>query len=373
LDADETIICRANRIKNLKTYLYQIKHQIKENVYKDVVLMDINEKVYFPDHSIQGEDIPLSITWDKGKTIKINIFFSKNLYIKEIYNVDHSGINIEDNSIYVTKFESNGYLGLALQTKSDSDSMVDEEIIIRISQDKDEKIIKKTIKLFRPDIKLVFMPREINIIKNGTEFDIQNKIIIRNCGNGTALLKLREMDSSELRTVDLGGLGEFINKVLGEFMERLEQLKYKYPYHSELIDEFKKTRVEDSQLDKADIIKNIALKITSTFETDRDFMDDFMSALFISYVGNINVIIPFEEFIRYIKSINIGRIILSNPISAIKATTSDQILNAELTLTDLAYNTYDPIELKNIKISSNIECDVPIYLLFKFENGSEEY
>lgn len=89
-------------------------------------------------------------------------------------------------------------------------------------------------------------------------------------------------------------------------------------------------------------------------------------------MSNLSLIIPLESFLKYMKSINIGKIIMSNPISVLKVTPSNRILNAELTLSDLAYNTYEPIELANIKINSNINCEVPIYLLFEFLNNSED-
>jgi hypothetical protein len=89
-------------------------------------------------------------------------------------------------------------------------------------------------------------------------------------------------------------------------------------------------------------------------------------------MSNLSIIMPLESFIKYLKSINIGRIVMSNPISVLKITPSYRTLNAELTLTDLAYNTYEPLELANIKINSNIDCNVPIYSLFKFMNDLED-
>ena len=138
------------------------------------------------------------------------------------------------------------------------------------------------------------------------------------------------------------------------------------------MDEFVKTREDNTQFDNNDTIKNVVSRITKAFEANREFMDDFISILYISYMSNLSIIIPLESFIKYLKSINIGRIVMSNPISVLKITPSYRTLNAELTLTDLAYNTYEPIELANIKINSNIDCNVPIYSLFKFMNDLED-
>lgn len=152
----------------------------------------------------------------------------------------------------------------------------------------------------------------------------------------------------------------------------MKKLKERYPQYSDLMDEFVKTREDNTQFDNNDTIKNVVSRITKAFEANREFMDDFISILYISYMSNLSIIIPLESFIKYLKSINIGRIVMSNPISVLKITPSYRTLNAELTLTDLAYNTYEPIELANIKINSNIDCNVPIYSLFKFMNDLED-
>jgi hypothetical protein len=57
--------------------------------------MEIHEKIYVPEYSIQGEDIPLSITWDKSKPITISVSFSENIEIKEIYNIDDSEFEVK--------------------------------------------------------------------------------------------------------------------------------------------------------------------------------------------------------------------------------------------------------------------------------------
>jgi hypothetical protein len=279
---------------------------------------------------------------------------------------------INGNIIYINKFEINGYLGLAMQTKSQNRSTIDDEIIVRINYKGEEKTIIKKIKLFRPDIKILYVPEVINIMKIGDKLDIQNKIVIKNCGKGTGLIKLKAKESSELELVDLGGIEEFTKKVIGDFVERMKKLKERYPQYSDLMDEFVKTREDNTQFDNNDTIKNVVSRITKAFEANREFMDDFISILYISYMSNLSIIIPLESFIKYLKSINIGRIVMSNPISVLKITPSYRTLNAELTLTDLAYNTYEPIELANIKINSNIDCNVPIYSLFKFMNDLED-
>jgi hypothetical protein len=187
--------------------------------------MDLHEKVFAPEYSIQGEDIPLNITWDKSKPIEVNISFSENILIKEIYNIDNSGLSVNGNSINITKFETNGYLGLALETKSQNESMIDEKIIIRITYNGEEKIINKIVKLFRPDVKLVHKPEEITIIKDGDKLNIQNRIVIKNYGNGTGLIELNDKENSELKLTEPGVLQEFIIKVISEFIERLGKLK----------------------------------------------------------------------------------------------------------------------------------------------------
>ena len=304
--------------------------------------------------------------------ITITIFFSKNIEISEIYNARDSEFELHENSININKFEVNGYLGLALQTKSQNVSMVDEEIIIKIGSNGEEKVINKKIKLFRPDLKLIHVPKKINIIKNDDgELEVQNRIIIMNCGNGTGLIKLKEKDSSELKIVDPEGIGELSGKIIAEFIERIEKLKDKYPQYSELIDAFIKTRDENMEFDKISEIKKLALDFTKAFETNREFMDDFVAISYISFINNLSFIAPLESLLKYLKSINAGRVIMSDAISILKVETSEKIFDVELTLSDLAFNTYAPIELTKIKIKSNMDCDVPINLLFEVKDDFE--
>lgn len=334
--------------------------------------MEIHDEVYVPEYSIQGEDIPLSITWDKSKKITISVSLPENVEINEIYNTSDLEFEKSKNILNVNKFEVNGYLGMVMQTKSQRRSMIDDEIVVKIKYNDEEKIIIKKIRLFRPDIKLIYLPNVINIIKNDDKLDIQNKIIITNCGKGTGLIKIKENESSELKLVDLGGIEEFTKKVIDEFVERIKILKEKYPQYFELIDNFIKTREVDVQFDTIGNIKNSVSDLTKAFEANREFMDEFISILYISYMSNLSIIVPLESFIQYLKSINIGRIIMSNPISVLKVTPSYKTFNAELTLADLAYNPYEPIKLNNIRINSNIECDVPIYALFDFVSDLED-
>lgn len=121
--------------------------------------MEIHEKIYVPEYSIQGEDIPLSITWDKSKPITISVSFSENIEIKEIYNIDDSEFEINGNIIYINKFEINGYLGLAMQTKSQNRSTIDDEIIVRINYKGEEKTIIKKLNYLGRILRFFMCPK----------------------------------------------------------------------------------------------------------------------------------------------------------------------------------------------------------------------
>ena len=152
------------------------------------ITMQFDEQVYLPENSIQGEDIPLYIKWDKNKKITIKIILPAGLELKELFNVPDGGYyDVKDiNETTINDFEINGYLGAVLSSQQYLYASNNSKIVIEIHCDDNVTVVEKHIELFRQDLGIIHKPEEISIIfnENTNKFLINNKIRLKNKGNG---------------------------------------------------------------------------------------------------------------------------------------------------------------------------------------------
>jgi len=329
---------------------------------------------YAPNFCIQGEDIPIYLTWDKTQKTEIKITIPAGIDIKEIYNVEENGFEMDNSTLIIKKLEVNGYLGLILASHFYKEPMVSKRVRLVISIGTDEKTIEKEIELFRPEITVIKRPSKIEInVDKQNRVQIKEKIQIKNIGTGTALIDLKIKENSELSKVDPTGIGEFAKKFWEDFERKLNSLKDKYSTYSNLIDSFIDIAKNPPLFDEKGTsrIKQIFTELSTAFENDESFFDDFARALLSSYIKNISIITEIESFMAYLKSIQSGKVIVHDAVKILKVSPKSKTLKSELTMTDLAWNSYEPIDLSDIKIFSNVEFDLPVYQLFDFLESSK--
>jgi hypothetical protein len=109
-------------------------------------------------------------------------------------------------------------------------------------------------------------------------------------------------------------------------------------------------------------------ELENIFELDRSFLKEFVSALILSYFDNLSIITHIGSFLLFLRSIQAQKVILFKPLRILEIKKHGGMLNAKITVADLVHHSYDPIIIKNIKINSNKDCHVPVYMLFEFDS-----
>jgi hypothetical protein len=152
---------------------------------------------------------------------------------------------------------------------------------------------------------------------------------------------------------------------------KLNVIRSEYPEHSSLIDKFLSLLKQPITLDgktKA-IIQSVFNGLARAFEESEGFYNNFVSAVAISYLKNIQLITELKTFMEYLNSIGEGRIILVNSVDVLKAKRTSGRMHLVIQITDLAYNDYPPIELPSIPVTCEGSDEVPIHMLFDWKAG----
>jgi len=325
--------------------------------------------VYLPQHSLQGAEIPFYVIWDRSENIDlIKIEYPSEMEIKEIYNVSEGNFRLKNNILYTDKVDVNGYMGIKFLSKL-TDPTIKKDIYIEIY--KNNRVVlkeKKTLMLFRADIKLCSVPKHISIDVLGgqNKINISDKIRMINDGIGTGILRLECLDKSDIKMYDPMGINEFRKNFWSDVERKLHKLKEKYPEYSQLLIEFVDVGKNPPLFKKSELekIKGLFSKLLNALEESEDLLKDFANVLLTSYLKNISIVTELESFLIYLKSLYENKIIFIDAINVIKVSTTPMKLMARLYITDFAYNEYKPIELGSITITSNKELVMPVYLLF---------
>ena len=327
-------------------------------------------KVYLPDHSLQGSEIPFYMLWKRSENFDlIEIEYPKEMKILEIYNVSVGNFKIENGILYIYNVDVNGYLGIKFISIK-GEAIIESNLHVMVyNQGSLIHEENKSIQLFRPDIKVKNIPKNIsiNIIENQNKIDVSNKIKITNNGLGTAILKIECLDDSDIRIYNPMSIDEFRRSFWEDVENNISKLRKNFPEYNSLLVEFVEIGknppiFEEDELNKIKILSN---ELSKAFEENEDFLKDFANVLLTSYLKNISIVTDLKSFSIYLKSVYESKIILLNAVEVMKISSEPKKLKAKIYVTDLAYNKYNSIDI-DITIAANRKCEVPIYSIFDF-------
>jgi len=325
-----------------------------------------------PDTSLQNDKFPAHIIWDKSENIDISICLPDNIEICEIFNVPEDGAEeTNDNNIKISKFELNGYIGFVFKSKSSESPRISKKIqfILKDRKTNEEICIEKTIILFRPMIKLINLPEQIHVSYNEAieKYELKEKIHIKNIGEGTALVAIKVDTNCDFESGLPDGINDFQKKVLIDFESELETIKQKYNEYCTLIDDVILILNAPISLEDKNIahIKEIFEELHNKFEENKNFYNDFSSALSYAYLKNIQFVTEIGSFMDYLNSIGKGKIILLNSIDVLKSGGSGK-LNLLIQNADLNYHDYPTLVVPPISVICDGECQIPVHSLFRW-------
>lgn len=326
-----------------------------------------------PDTCLQKDNFPAHILWNKNINLEILLKIPNSILIKEIYNVSKGGIKeLSKGVIKINKYDVNGYVGFVFHSKLLKKPKVIENIefeIIDPITNESEKFIKN-IELFRPYLNLEKSPDKI-FVKGDTSLNkvqLSEKIKLKNIGDGTALILIDTKSDDHFLLSLPTGYDSFTKRFLIDMERKMETLKEKFPNYSDTIDSYidllKHSIAPDEKYIKK--IKKVSSDLLEKFENDKDFQNEITSTAFLCYIENIELITELRSFLEYLNSIGTGRIILLNSIFVIKSSTPSGRFNLQIQSMDLAYNVYPQIQIPEIEIICDKDCEIPIHSLFEW-------
>lgn len=322
-----------------------------------------------------GSPIPIHIIWKKDANLSyIFLQYSRELFeIKEIYNVDKSGIILKEEGILINldALETKGYIGFVLGTKFLNKPYTEAEVIIKLL-DNGEVIeqVRGITKLFRPYIVVDKVPRNIilEFVKD-SKLEVSNKIQIKNIGYGTAFIKLTLEQNSDVKILKPEEIYRFSMNFYSYLSVRLKELENIFLEYSDLLNKLNKI-FYDLLIDNYEISEKWLRFLESTMAElieiiikDEEFARDLSSAIVGAYLSTINVITEFRSLYEYLKSLMSSRVVFLNAFDILELYPGSYNLKGKLQIYDLASNVHKPIIIETT-LNANSKVRVPVYELF---------
>ena len=328
---------------------------------------NIIKEVYVQSNCLQGENLAMYALWDKEKNLSLEINIPKGSQVVAINNAV-APKEIDEGKLKLNEFYQNGYVGIILKTERISAPAYDAEFIFRFEGKEGslQTVVKKS-HLFRPSVKALEVPKIMQIKTTKTEvIALDNKIKIRNEGEGLALIAFHIDDDSELEVSVPEKLGLFIKGFNSDLTKALTDMASKYPAELELIKDYisiftsKRSTPSDTLLKK---LKKAMDGLEQAINNDASFGEDFEICFANAFYRNISIITDFESLLAYVASVTTKKIVLMTPINTIKLQEGTKRLKGKINVVDLGLNMYNSIPI-DITIRAEAKGELPIYKIF---------
>lgn len=328
---------------------------------------------FVPKTALQGEEIPVHVIWEKIEFHRIRIALSSFLELKEVYNVAKKNIKKEQQSVIIKQPEVDGYLGMIFQSKQLEKVRQDAWLVLTFL-DRNGGMIERRqarIRLFRPNI---IVEEEIpNVIKVDLEKGVvNNRIKMRNVGDGTAIVRFETTKDSEVRRKLPKSIREFRKEFHKDAKRNLSKVQKEYPSYSLLVEHYiqlLKNPMKGKRYLKD--MENVLAQLMEGLEADEDFGWAFIEALGAAFMKNVHLITIFENFLEYLSSVATSKIVIFDPLEVVSVFPETKELAMKVVTTDLVGGNYPEINLPKIKIISNQQGEVPIHRLVEWRRSHE--
>lgn len=323
--------------------------------------------IYLPREGLQGEEIPSHILWDDDLVIKsIKIIYNTPLSLKNVFNA--KTWEKIDNLLVIKDVEVLGYAGLLFETCKISETEVITTIEYIISTYTGEEVnIKKDIKLFRPQLQIKNLPKEI-IIEPKTGF-VKGKIRAKNIGRGLLFIHVAATEGSPIKVETPLRYREFAERFMADLSDEFSKLVDDFPQYSSLINEMlqwdKKDPLEFTQEEKHGF-KEFAMRLANTLAKDMTFLERFLGAYAKALARNTELIEAVRRVVTLYESIVSKDIIVANPLDEVILKEKTGKIVLKITQTDSVFNEYKDIILPEIELRSSEEAKFPVYKLFEW-------
>ena len=335
----------------------------------------ILESIFVPESSLQGSEFPIHLTWQPEKTLKVTIEVpNEAICVKAIHNVDKKSFEIKGNTIRVVAFERNGYLGLIFETKLIKERFFYAPLKIKIETNTGLKqVVENKILLFRQDLTLCKISKTIDVKKEIGYLKVTDKILLRNEGKGTAVVRFRLNDESKGIIKKTPEIEAFSSKFCFILTEKYALTQTEFPKYCKTTVDFLKILL-DSVQGTYTLNKQFAKKWDGTLkeidiatQENEEYLRSLLEGLFSAYLASVHLITEVHGLLEYLKSLGKNKIILQSATSVIELEPGENKIDGCLELTDLAGNIFDPLRIQTtINVHDNSRISIPLYSIFNW-------
>ena len=341
--------------------------------------------IYVPPYGLQGQNFSCHILWESTYDLKAAVLDTDAaVTIENVYNSSEECIILKNNgrTVEISSVIENGYIGFVIKAQRISENFKIANININIVLSKDGNNIEKRkeykLELFRPDLKLLSVPKHIKVefLKDMLNPTYNDRIKISNQGKGAALLLVIPENNSNIKFTNF--FGEETIQFITNLTNALNRLKVEYVEHAKLLDMLINfysiaKKFSNNEYDNIEEFKQLSEQVSKQMHemetNDPEFINDVSDSISDTFLSVFSINKEFQSWVHSIESMRSQRIILLNPLSAIE--TKDKItrLTFKLLYLDAIGNYYPEIETEEIILeaagSSSIR--IPIFELITLE------
>lgn len=337
------------------------------------------KSVYVPDYCLEGTDLPAHILWDNDVKLKIRIKLESQLEVKSIFNVSKDNIRTSDNYIEIDGFEVNGYVAFIFVPHIGEEKVHYLKIEFEFfnGNSSDSESITKEVKVFRPKIKIIKVPKEIkvNFDKKANKWIVDQKIQLENEGEGTGLISFEIDKSKGAEILAPAQVDQFVSSFFADLKTKLLITSKKFEKYRFLIKRYLDFIQDPGQMSNKGLdkkLKSLVSEFVTAFSSNEDFRNEIAQDIYLAYISNVELITEMKSFLQYINSIAVGKILLTNSLDSLSTYEPEVEIKPTITLKDLSFNPYEPIPVGSIKIYAGERTSFPVHILFDWRQPGEK-
>lgn len=324
--------------------------------------------VFLPKEGLQGEEIPSNITWQNMDVLSIKVKFSEPLKVKEVFNA--GSYEIGKNEVTAKEIEVNGYFGLSFETSKVEEIETVLPVAYIIQPKKEETIeITKSIKLFRPQLRVRMKNDSYKITVNPKTGFIDGRLNMKNIGRGLLLIRVESGQGSHIKIQTPPEYREFAEKFNSDIEKEMTLLAEEFqqfkPFVSYILSCGGKDYLDFTDVEKEELKRNL-VTFGTLLASDTALLRGFVEGFSRAILKNSQFQDVIRKVILVYESLVTKDILLLNPLDEIILEQENSSINLEILLTDNVYDYYKNLKLPTINIVAQPKTKVPIYKLFEW-------
>jgi hypothetical protein len=322
---------------------------------------------FLPSHALQGQKVPSHLLWSGSEYTEIEIRYSTELRLCEIYNVSEGNYANKDNVLKVQRVGVEGYLGLVFDTSRQPTNRINATVNYTIR--KNEEITcqeDRAVYLFRSDLSIVDAPPVISINKKGV---LDKRVGLNNLGEGTAVVLVTATPESPVKLVRPAYVREFLESYSNDVNTKLVRLKDEYPQYSEILDQFvsdeKQAGMPPDSTPPSEVRTAVA-ELMALVEHDEQFAKSLIEVFVSCILSNIFFRTIAGVFLDYINSIGKNRTLFVDPFSILEIPSGEADVELRIKSTDLLYAECPDLPTLKIHFKAEERCEIPVQRLIRW-------